>query len=441
MTFQRAHVVGAGLAGLAAATRLASSGIGVTLHEAAQQAGGRCRSYVDADLERRIDNGNHLLVSGNDCAMAYIAAIGSAATFHAGERAAFSFFDLASGEQWSLRPNDGRIPWWMLVPERGVAGARPWDFLELLRLGRADEASTVAAILDPASQLYRRLWQPLCVAALNTEPEAASASLLKSVMQRTFGRGGAGLRPLLPRIGLSESLVDPALSLLAQRNAQVRFGARLKAIGFEGSRVTSLSVQQQEIGIAPEEAVILAVPASMAAELVPSLHAPDEFRAIVNAHFRHEAQGLDHSFIGIIGGDVDWVFAKPGILSTTTSAAQRIVDVPAEELGPRLWREVAKARNLPESPTPSHRILKEKRATFAATPAQQRRRPPAQTPWSNLFLAGDWTQTGWPATIEGAIFSGFKAASLIAGNQGAWALGPTLTPTLTPTLSRQRQRE
>ena len=124
MQGRRVHVIGAGLAGLAAAVRLAKQGAHVRLYEAAQNAGGRCRSYVDAELGCRVDNGNHLVVSGNDAAMAYVAEIGAAATFIARDMAEFPFVDLKTGERWSVRPTDHRLPWWILLADRRVAGSQ-----------------------------------------------------------------------------------------------------------------------------------------------------------------------------------------------------------------------------------------------------------------------------------------------------------------------------
>src|SRR3954454_22225549 len=116
------HVIGAGLAGLAASVRLGQVGHKVILYEAAGQAGGRCRSYFDETLGCRIDNGNHLLVSGNAAAMAYVAEIGAAATFEAKDRAEFAFFDCGNGERWSVQPTEGRVPWWLFLDHRRVAG-------------------------------------------------------------------------------------------------------------------------------------------------------------------------------------------------------------------------------------------------------------------------------------------------------------------------------
>lgn len=414
---RRVHVIGAGLAGLAAAVRLARGGAHVRLYEAAQSAGGRCRSYLDAELGCRVDNGNHLLVSGNDAAMAYVAEIGAAATFIARDMAEFPFVDLKSGERWSVRPTDHRLPWWVLLKGRRVAGSRAWDYLQALKLRSARVGQTVREVLPADSALYQRLWRPLTVATLNTRPEEASARLLWRLFAETFGRGGAGLHALLPREGLSESLVDPALHALAARGAEISLGHRLRGLTVTAGAVASLDFGAKgQVDVAADEAVLLAVNAPVAVDLLPELVAPTEFRAIVNAHYRFEpGNAAPHSFLGVTGGTAEWIFVKPGHVSVTISAAEHLIDRAAEDLAQAIWRDVVKALELGSAPMPQWRIVKEKRATFAATPAQLRRRPGPVTAHHNLFLAGDWTDTGWPSTIEGAIRSGFAAAQAIAG--------------------------
>src|SRR5205823_6041746 len=167
----RVHVVGAGLAGLAAAVALADRGHAVILYESGQQAGGRCRSFIDPELGVRIDNGNHLLLSGNQAASAYIERIGALDTFERPAEAAIPFVDIASGEHWSVRPGKGVVPWWVLHATRRVPGTRARDYLEALRLRRAAHGDTVAMLMAPDSVLFRRLWQPLTVAALNAGVE------------------------------------------------------------------------------------------------------------------------------------------------------------------------------------------------------------------------------------------------------------------------------
>ena len=408
----RIHVVGAGLAGLAAAIRLAAAGCAVALYESGAQAGGRCRSYFDKELGCRIDNGNHLLLAGNRDAMAYVRAIGAAETFTGPDEAEIGFLDLASGERWSVRPNRSRLPWWIFSDKRRVPGTRAGDYLAILRLARAAPGDVVSQTLASDTVLYRRLWEPFAVAALNTRPEEASAALLWRTIAESFGAGGAACRPLVPRQGLSESLVDPALTSLAHAGAEIAFGRRLRRIDFVGERVAGLDFGDGTVAVGSDEAVILAVPAGIAAELIPGLVAPTAFRGIVNAHYRLALPGQEGGFLGLIGGVAEWVFVKPEVVSVTISAAERWLDLPAETLTGLIWRDVAASYGLDPASPPAARILKEKRATFAATPAELARRPGPATSWRNLILAGDWTATGLPATIEGAVRSGHSAAAM-----------------------------
>ena len=414
---RRVHVIGAGLAGLASAVALARHGIGATLYEAAPAAGGRCRSYFDRVLGRRIDNGNHLLLSGNRAAMGYLATIGARFTLGGPGVARFPFFDVASSARWTLAPNAGRLPWWILFAGRRVPGTVPRDYLSLLALRRAGADTSVAAALDTGSPLYRRLLEPLAIAALNTPPEQGLARLLWRVIEATLAKGGSACIPCLPREGLSETWVDPALAWLAPRGLALRTGCRVAALRREAGCVTALETTDGTLPVGPDEQVVLAVPPWVAAGLLPGLVAPDTFEGIVNLHFRCAADPGETGIIGVLGGTAEWIFVRDGIVSVTISAANRLIDRPAEALAALVWPNVRAALQL-AGEMPPVRVVKERRATFAATAAQERRRPgprwPAQAGAAhNLVLAGDWTATGLPATIEGAICSGQAAAAAI----------------------------
>ena len=401
------HVIGAGLAGLAASLSLAEAGVAVTLHEAGPQAGGRCRSYFDKALGCRIDNGNHLLLSGNRATFAFLDQVGARGTMAGPPVPLFPFVDLGTGERWTLRPNLGALPWWMLAPGRRVPGMRLWDTLPALRLHRAASGTTVAQALRPGV-LYRRLLEPLAVAALNTPPEQASARLLGAVMQETLAAGGAACIPAFPREGLSESFIDPAVAWLRGKGVEVRLGSRVGALRYEEGRVAA--VDDRRLG--GDEAVVLAAPAPVAKALLPGLETPDRFEAILNVHYRIDADPGPAGFMGLIGGTAEWVFIKPGVVSVTISAGNRAIDTDAVALAQQVWRDVRTALQR-DGALPPYRVVKEKRATFAATPEQEGKRPSVRTALPNLVLAGDWTATGLPATIEGAIRSGRTAATVL----------------------------
>jgi squalene-associated FAD-dependent desaturase len=437
--FGTVHVVGAGLAGLAAAVELAAEGRGVRLYEAGRYAGGRCRSYLDAELGCRIDNGNHLLLAGNRRALGYLERIGALDTLEGPADAVFPFIDAKTARRWTLRLNRGVVPWWILSAKRRVPGTQATDYLAVLALRRADPSARVVEALDRENGVFRCLWEPLAVASLNTSADLASAGLFWRVLAETLGRGGAACRPLVPRDGLSETFVDPALAQLRAQGAEICFGARLRALHFALDRVTELVFDTGPVGLSRGDSLILAVPAAVAARLVPALTVPDAYSPIVNAHFRCAVPTDSPYFVGMIGGAAEWIFRKRAGLSVTVSAAGRIVDQPAEELRDLLWHDAALAYRLPASPVPPARIVKERRATFLASPAQLLRRPAPTTRWKNLLLAGDYVDTGLPAAIEGAIASGYMAAGRVFAGARATVRSGRRWPARDPS-EHERQR-
>ena len=416
MSFARATVVGGGLAGLSAVTALAEAGVAVALAEGAAQLGGRCRSYRDPALDLVIDNGNHLVLSGNGAVARFRARIGApAGTLGGPAHATFAFKDLRDGAAWAVRINDGPLPWWTLAPSRRVPGSRLRDYLPLATLLRA-RGGRIDAHVVPHGPVWERLLAPVLLAALNTAPEDGAAALARALLRETVAKGGRAMRPLVATPSLDAAFIAPALAWLEQARVPLATGRRLRAIGFDGDRVAALDWGQGQ-GQGPEpvagdEAVVLAVPPWIAGTLVPGLVVPDEHRAIVNAHFAIAPPPGAPPLLGLLGADAEWLFAFPDRISVTVSAADRLIDADRETLARTFWSEIEQAYGF-AAPLPPWQIVKEKRATFAATPGQDAKRPPARTRWRNLFLAGDWTRTGLPATIEGALRSGEIAARLV----------------------------
>jgi squalene-associated FAD-dependent desaturase len=412
-TVQRnVHVIGAGISGLSAAVRLANANFKVHLHEATQQAGGRCRSYFDAATNLTIDNGNHLLLSGNRHALAYARSIGTEAGLVGPNRAQFPFVDLTTGKRWQLDLGDNRLPLWVFDKNRRVPDTTVSDYLALMPLLWAPRNRLVGDAIRCEGTLYQRLVQPLLLAALNVDPPEGSAGLAGAVVRETLLAGGQACRPLIAREGLSAVLVEPAIKLLRDKGASVQFGHELRGFGMVGSNVSELKFGDDAIVLRAGDAVVMAVPPGAAASLLPRLKTPAKFRAIVNAHFRITPPEDQPAITGVVGGLVEWLFAFPQRLSVTISNGDRLVELPREQLAQAIWRDICTATGI-EGDLPPWQIVRERRATFEATPEQDAMRPQAVTAYKNLFLAGDWTDTGLPATIEGSVRSGDRAADLI----------------------------
>ena len=409
-----AHIIGAGISGLSAAVRLANANYRVHVHEATQQAGGRCRSYFDAATNLTIDNGNHLLLSGNRHALAYARSIGTEAGLVGPKRAQFPFVDLSTGQRWQLDLGEGRLPLWVLDEKRRVPDTGLLDYLALMPLIWAGTDRLVGNAIPCDGTLYQRLVQPLLLAALNVDPPEGSAGLAGAIVRETLLAGGAACRPLIARDGLSAVLVEPAIELLRAKGASIQFGHELREFAMSGNTIGELKFGDDSTAIGPDDVVVLAVPPRPAASLLPGLKTPSKFRAIVNAHFRFDPPKGSPAILGVVGGLVEWLFAFPGRLSVTISNGDRLVDMPREELAQAIWRDVCKAAGVAGEPAlPPWQIVRERRATFEATPEQNALRPGPVTAYKNLFLAGDWTDTGLPATIEGSVRSGDRAADLV----------------------------
>ena len=407
---QTVHIIGAGLAGLSAAVSLAGRGIPVIVHEAAGQGGGRCRSYYDESLACRIDNGNHLMLSGNYTILNYLKTIGSDATMTFSSQAEFPFLDLSTGQRWSVKPNQGIIQWSLFFFFFRVPGSSIGEYLRVLSLAWAGPEKTVSQCLKGKGPLFEKFWDPMAVSVLNTETDTASAQLLWPVLRETFGQGGAACIPMIVRDGLSESFVDPALKYIKNGGGLINFNHRLHSIEANQKQVTALIFGDEKIIIGPDMRVILAVPSSIASSLLPEISTPDEFRPIVNGHFQIPVKVQPVNFLGLVGGTSHWLFVRNNMASVTVSSATNLVLKSNKYIADCLWKDICTALELGDAPLGKHKIIKEKRATFAQTPGQISKRPDAKTKWRNLTLAGDWTATGLPATIEGTRRSGYAAA-------------------------------
>ncbi|WP_375262692.1 FAD-dependent oxidoreductase [Palleronia sp.] len=404
----RIHVIGAGLAGLAAALRLVSAGVDVTIWEATGRAGGRCWSFHDRRLDRRIDNGNHLVLSGNSAVMDHCRHIGSHDRLQIARDAALPFVDLSNGARWRIRVPEG--PRDMMRGGLGLpAGVGISALFDAARLMTAGPHRTVADAIRPAGTARTHLWDPLTLAILNAPPEDAAARSLAAVLRRTVLRGAAACRPVTMPDGLGPTLVDPAIATLAEAGCVPQYRSPLRGLKKQDERVAALQFDDAEVVLAPTDRVILAVPAPAAGRLL-DLPAPAPGQAILNAHFR-VTEPLEDSYalLGVLSGLVQWIFVRGDVVSVTVSAADHVDMRDPEAILATLWSETAAALGLSGRPL-AQRLLREAAATFSPSPADLAHRLKHDLPWKNLHIAGDHAAAPLPSTIEAAIASGHTAA-------------------------------
>ncbi|WP_424814308.1 hydroxysqualene dehydroxylase [Roseococcus sp. YIM B11640] len=400
------HVVGAGMAGLAAAHALATRGRMVTLHESTPGAGGRARALPDGT-----DNGTHALIGANTAALGFLDAIGARQFWMEPEPDGLPVLDLAdhSARLVALSP----FGWWRA--NRRPKGVSLGAVAALARMSLTGEDRTIAEAMRAHPDFLRGFVDPLVIAALNTPSSEASVLRLGQVLRR-LGAPGA-TRLLVAERGLGPDLVEPALAALELAGAAFRPGHRLRAIAQENGRATALVFQDNETVLGPADRVVLALPPWEAQRLLPSLQVPEAHAPIVNLHFAHETPGPVR-FLGLLGALCQWVLVRPGGVAVTVSAGDAEAEQDVDELAPRAWAEIREAARAfgvagdwPEAPPPC-RVVKERRAT----PRHRVGRVPTppRLPLGNVALAGDYTWPELPATIEAAIRSGLAAAQAFA---------------------------
>lgn len=407
----RVHVIGAGVAGLSAATTVVEAGLPVSVYEAAPQAGGRCRSYFDQALGTTIDNGTHLVLSGNTSIRRYLVRLNALDQLVGPSDALYRFCDLGTDQQWSVNLGKGRVPVALLSARNRPLDCSIFDLLIIFKLLNEKHDVEIERVLDANSPIFKRFLGPICLAVLNTPTDAAAASLMVPVVREIMLRGGQASRPMLAKAGLGPAFIDPALQYIGVSG--LRTGMRLQNLERKPDGAL-LRFSDATVEVGPTDAVIVATPSWVTGALFPELSVPDCFEPIVNVHFivgkdRLGAIG-QNGLQGFVGGTAEWASVRGDVLSVTVSAARDLVEWSAEDIAAKLWEDMVGFTDLSETdPIPAYRVIKERRATFSQTPAQCRKRP-VMDAVEGVLLAGDWTDTGLPATIEGAIRSGQTAA-------------------------------
>jgi squalene-associated FAD-dependent desaturase len=436
----RVAVIGAGLAGLAAGCELADRGHQVTLYERRPWAGGKTYSFVERETQEAVDNGQHIFMPCMTAYVGFLRRLGTLRLTRRQRRMRVPVFD-AAGRRSDLWAAALRPPFHLAAAFTVYRHVAPADKLRIARAliaimrtnaeqRDACNAETFAAWLRRHGQsatAIRDFWDLIVVPTLNARSAEASAAQALFVFQEGFLKSSDATAIGIPAVGLSQLHVEPALRYIKRRGGTIRPGCGVTGIELGAGGVTGIALTSGEHVSA--DAYIAALPPADLLQLLPAAartEAPfarlDRFRTapIVNLHLWFDGPVADFDFAAFVGSDLQWIFNRSRIggadpargehLVVSLSAAGRYVGLGKRELEelflPQLQRALPRARKLRRSV-----VIKEPDATFLAAPGLVR--PRNETPFANLFLAGAYTATGWPATMESAVRSGTAAAAAL----------------------------
>ena len=420
-------IIGGGYAGMAAAVELTARGIPVTVFESARQLGGRARGVQYNDT--RLDNGQHLLLG---CYRETLRLIELA-----GGNAEQDFLrlplQLDLHRHLELRAPQLPAPLHLLA---ALLNARGLKFSERIRAARfiltlrsmdfrLPQDTTVAELLARHGQdagLTLKLWEPLCIAALNTPIRKASAQVLLNVLRDALNRTRADSDMLLPRLDFTLLFPQRAADFVETRGGKISIACGVESLQplEDGIELTTV------LGSQKFSHVICAAPPTVAADLLRpiaklaetvSLIDTLEHQPIYTIYLQYPpAVSLPHPMLGLHQRNSQWLFDKGqiagqhGLLAAVISAEGIHQELPQDELAQKVIAELRDEFGITEQPQ-WFKVIAEKRATFCCSP--NLRRPSQQTAMPRLRLAGDFTAGDYPATLEGAVMSGVKCAAMI----------------------------
>jgi len=434
-------IIGGGLAGLSAAVQLTEASHSVVLVERSPHCGGRARSFRDEVTGEDVDNGQHIMMGCYHETLRYLERIGSR-----------HFIDIQPPLRAVFREN-GRAAGLLLAlplppPLHALSALLRFDLLtwpERMAIVRAArmllaanpavdtklQSQTVEEWLNDHAQPERcrkAFWDVLSIGMLNEQSGYASASLFVSTIQRVLSGRRTDASIVLPLAGLSRILVDPAVAYLNLHGSEVVLSSTVESFGEENGRIR-MAVMHGGRAILPR-AVIIAVPFfaldsvanGFLLERLPALRKAETLlpAPIISIHLWLDREIMEEDFAALLGSPIQWVFNTGKIqqlkrrshLSLIVSGAWEDIEKEKSVLVAMGLEEVRKAFPAARNASLVHSlIIKEKRSTFSPRPGSEQLRPFHRTAIENLFLAGDWTATGLPATIEGAVVSGVTSAN------------------------------
>lgn len=439
MPGKRVIIIGGGFSGLAAGVRLCEQGWRVLLLERRNHLGGRAYSFVDSKTGDIVDNGQHLFMGCYHQTIAFLKKIGCLDGLKFQDRPRVDFLDREHGFT-SFECSSLPAPMHAVAGLFKMKGITLGDKLRTLKVGRAIQkngdpaplAMTVSEWLGQLSQsdrIKQRFWYPMAIATLNESPHTASARMMKAVLKEAFGGGMRSASIGVARVGLSQLYTEGASEFIRSRGGEVRANAQVHRLVVENESAAAVELAGGErieadyfISAVPPAALLQMLPWELRRENFSKLESL-ESSPIVSINLWFDRPVIDHEFVGLIGTRSQWVFNRDLILSPARrsnqiaviiSAARDFIDWTKEALVDTALTELNELLPASRPARLLHsRIVKEREATLAHTVESDSLRPGPRTVVRNLILAGDWTATGLPATIESAVMSGNTAADLI----------------------------
>jgi squalene-associated FAD-dependent desaturase len=435
-------IIGGGVAGLSAAVRAIEHGLQPVIIEKNRYLGGRVRSFVTGDLQMIIDNGQHVLSSAYEKTRWLLKKIGSLDKVYFQKNFETHFVRTPS-EQLHFRAAFLPPPFHFFFPLlrhqtfTQIQFKDFWNFWQESRLLSPDTLKelTISQWLARCGQgekILELLWKPLSLSILNTPPESGSAFLLQQAIQRSFfgPRKNSGLG--IPKAWLSEIFADPAEKFIRQAGGEIHLLEAIQTI--KPLPDDSMQLITSKNSFAAKH-IIAAIPPFSLQEILEDSPLPEmtdlktklkqfDYHPIMTINIFCR-QPLSYNFpISVVSSPLQWIFAHPHSgedhgYALVVSAADEWSDRSREEVMEMVETEIQRllgANLRKENQLRCYKIVKEKRATIAQTPHSLTLRPEPRTPLKNFILAGDWTDTGLPATIEGAVQSGIAAIDTILSN-------------------------
>ncbi len=434
-------IIGGGFAGLSAGVALAAQGVKVTVVEQRRILGGRAYSVEDGTTGELIDNGQHALLGAFHETQTFLKTIGTDGLIRYQDRFRMVLAE-PGGRRITLNAAPLPAPLHLAAGVALCRGLSVADRFHLLRAGLSivttrslPDTMTIKDWLDSLRQpesLRQRWWHPLSISALNELPHRASADLFLRVLKQAYFGSVRDSSFGIMTVGLGDLYTEQARQFIEARGGQVLCNTAAFQLTFTGRRMNAVVLRNS--GTIQADQIISAVPHPVLRKLLPPelMKQGAPFEALthlaespmVSIHLWFDRPVMDEEFIGLVDSPIQWVFDKSrlwkesetraGALACITSGAYDLIDRSKEDLIAlahrelvRFFPEVSKAKLI------HSRLIKERQATYSCTPEAERWRPPQETPYENFFLAGDWTRTGLPATIEGAVTSGHRCAERI----------------------------